>query len=97
MKRIDVEGQLLLPLVVGYGELYGIDDRHGALGVFVEVVADETVELGGTYYGVRLGDAHTLDEFFERLGGYAPVFKSRKGGHAGVVPAAHHALVDELL
>jgi hypothetical protein len=61
----------------------------------VEVVAHAELELADVDHGVDLGHADEVGEGPDGLGAVAPPAHAGDGGHAGVVPAADVALLDE--
>ena len=96
VELVDIEVHFLAPLVVGDNELQGIGDRHGAGRMRVEIVADDRFEVADLALGVGFGDARAFAEVADGGSGHAAVSQPRQGRHAGVVPAVHGALLDEL-
>ena len=63
--------------------------------LFVQVVADEVLELAHLHGVVALGDAHAVAEVADGLRCVTPSSESRQGGHARVVPARDVVLLHE--
>ena len=62
----------------------------------VEIVADDRLEVADLALGVGFGDARALTEVADGGSGHAAVAEPRQSRHAGIVPAVHGALLDEL-
>jgi len=94
---VDGGEHLGLPFgIVVYDDLDGVEDGHAALGIAVEVLAEGELEEAVVDDVVALGDADAVAEGADALGGVAAAAEAADGGHAGVVPAADVAFLDQL-
>ena len=91
-----VESLLLALGVVVDDQADGVDDGADAGGDAVEVVAHGMLEELDVVEGLVLGVADAADEVLDGVWGVAASAQAADGGHAGVVPAGHQALLDEL-
>ena len=93
---LDLEG-LAAPLgIVGDGQLHRMQDSHRALRCAVQIVPEAALQFG-KFNDVRaLRDADHLAEIADGLCGVAAAAEAAERGHAGIVPAAHVPLFDQL-
>ena len=80
---------------VGDGELDGVLHHHVAVGALIEVLTDTPLQELDIHELVPLGNANLVTEHLEGIGGIAATAHTAEGGHAGVVPAAHKALLHQ--
>ena len=77
----------LARLVVGQHDLHRVEHGHRARRGFVQVVADAVFQQAHIHDGIRLGNAHAVDEIAHGGGGVAAAAHARQRRHARVVPA----------
>ena len=93
-----VDGLELLNLpfgVVGDDKLHGVHDSRDARGTLVEVVAHGTLEERKVVERVVGRIANLVDKVDDTLGRVATATESTDGGHAGIVPSAYEAVLDQ--
>ena len=81
--------------VVGDGQLYGLQDSHHALGGLVQIFPEAEVQESQRNGIVGFGHAHPFTEVADGSGGKASSAHAAEGGHPGVIPAVHIALLHQ--
>ncbi len=81
---------------VGDDDLQGPQYRHASGGPLLQVLADAELQQARVGHHVALGHAHLLREGPYGLGRVAPAPQAADGGHAGIVPAPHDAVLHQL-
>ena len=72
-----------------------MQDGHAAGRALVQIVADEGFEQGHIHPTVVVGFADRGDEILDGFGCDAAPAQAAQGGEARVIPAAHHAILNQ--
>ena len=91
----DVKILHLVGGVVGDGQLDGIGDRHPPGSGQLHLGAHAPVQQAVVHQAVVLGHARLLHKGEDAGRAVAPAAQAAEGGHAGVVPAVHDALLHQ--
>jgi len=81
--------------IVGDGQFHGLQNRHDTLCGFVQVFTQAEVQEGQGNGVGALGNTHTLAEIPDGSGGKATAAQTAQGGHTGIIPAIHIALLHQ--
>ena len=90
------EGLALTLGIVGDRQLHGVQNRHGALGVGVEILAEAELQSAVLNDAGGLTHADHLAEIADGAGGIATAAQAAQGRHTGIVPAGDAALLHQL-
>ena len=93
---LHLEGLALPGGVVGDDQLHRPQHRHDPPGGLVQVLPEAVLQKGVFNGIVRFGHPHPVAEIADGFGGIPPPPQAAQGGHAGIVPAGHPALLHQL-